>query len=181
MRLSLKAGERIFINGAVLRSERRVTIELLNDATFLLEAHVMQLDDATTPLRQLYFIIQSILIDPASRQETRDSVLALLPLLQATYADEAIRDRLGDVRALILDERPFEALRAVRALFPVEQGQPRIAGGASVSGAAPAGAGPIPAKPSQPAPAAVERREDEVAVSRGWRRGVRPTEMETVA
>ncbi|MGV6872328.1 flagellar biosynthesis repressor FlbT [Pseudochelatococcus sp. B33] len=123
MRLSLKAGERIFVNGAVLRSERRVTLELLNDATFLLEAHVMQLEDATTPLRQLYFIIQSMLINPASQHETRASVLSLLPPMQETYGDETIASGLADVRALILEERPFEALRVVRGLFPREQPQ----------------------------------------------------------
>lgn len=120
MRLSLKAGERIFVNGAVLRSDRRVTLELLNDATFLLEAHVMQLDDATTPLRQLYFIIQSMLINPASQQETQASILSLIPHMQATYEDEVIDARLSEVCALIVDERPFEALRLVRGLFARE-------------------------------------------------------------
>lgn len=120
MRLSLKAGERIFINGAVLRSERRVTLELLNDATFLLEAHVMQLDDATTPLKQLYFIVQSMLINPASQVETRESVLSLIPHLLATFDDKAIRDGLAEVRDLILAGRSYEALRMVRGLFPME-------------------------------------------------------------
>jgi flagellar protein FlaF len=41
----------------VLRADRKVSIEILNDATFLLEAHVMKVEDASTPLRQLYFII----------------------------------------------------------------------------------------------------------------------------
>lgn len=120
MRLSLKAGERIFVNGAVLRSDRRVTLELLNDATFLLEAHVMQLDDATTPLRQLYFIVQSMLINPAAQQETQASILSLIPHMQATYEDEMIDARLSEVCALIRDERPFEALRLVRGLFARE-------------------------------------------------------------
>lgn len=121
MRLSLKAGERIFINGAVLRSERRVTLELLNDATFLLEAHVMQLENATTPLRQLYFIIQSMLINPASAEEVRATVLSLIPHLVTTYGDEAIRNGLADVLSLIDENRSFEALRVVRGLFPREQ------------------------------------------------------------
>jgi flagellar protein FlbT len=57
MHISLRAGEKIYINGAVLRADRKVSIEILNDATFLLEAHVMKVEDASTPLRQLYFII----------------------------------------------------------------------------------------------------------------------------
>ena len=46
-------------------TDRKATIELLNDATFLLETHVMQASDATTPLRQIYFVIQVMLMDPA--------------------------------------------------------------------------------------------------------------------
>jgi flagellar biosynthesis repressor protein FlbT len=42
MNISLRRGERIFINGAVLRVDRKVCLELLNDVTFLLESHVMQ-------------------------------------------------------------------------------------------------------------------------------------------
>ena len=65
LKLSLRAGERLFLNGAVLRVDRKTQVELLNDVTFLLESHVMQAADTKTPLRQLYFILQMMLIDPA--------------------------------------------------------------------------------------------------------------------
>ncbi len=42
MNITLRAGERFFINGAVIRIDRKASIELLNDVTFLLENHVMQ-------------------------------------------------------------------------------------------------------------------------------------------
>ncbi len=151
MRLSLKAGERIFVNGAVLRSDRRVTLELLNDATFLLEAHVMQLDDATTPLRQLYFIIQSMLINPASQQETQASILSLIPHMRETYDDEVIDARLSEVCALIVDERPFEALRLVRGLFAHEL-PPAVAPAAIAPEADPALAGTGAENPVQRSP-----------------------------
>lgn len=64
--INLKSGERIFINGAVLRVDRKVSIEFLNDVTFLLEAHVMQPEETTTPFRQLYFMIQTMVIDPSN-------------------------------------------------------------------------------------------------------------------
>ena len=41
MRLYLRPGEKLYINGAVIRVDRKVSIELLNDVTFLLENHVM--------------------------------------------------------------------------------------------------------------------------------------------
>ena len=65
MHITLRAGERLFLNGAVIKADRKVCLELMNDATFLLEAHVMQPDKATSPLRQLYFIVQTMLMSPA--------------------------------------------------------------------------------------------------------------------
>ena len=69
--INLKSGERIFINGAVLRVDRKVSIEFLNDVTFLLEAHVMQPGQTTTPFRQLYFMIQTMVIDPSNASNAR--------------------------------------------------------------------------------------------------------------
>ena len=63
--LNLRARERIFVNGAVLKVDRKVSLELLNDATFLLEAHVLQAEQATTPVRRLYFIAQAMLTKPS--------------------------------------------------------------------------------------------------------------------
>lgn len=75
LRISLKSGEKIFINGAVLRVDRKVALEFLNDVTFLLENHVLQPDQATTPLRQLYFIAQMILINPEGREQSTLSLI----------------------------------------------------------------------------------------------------------
>ncbi|TIP15060.1 MAG: flagellar biosynthesis repressor FlbT, partial [Mesorhizobium sp.] len=42
LKISLKPNEKIYINGAVVRVDRKVTIELMNDVQFLLESHVIQ-------------------------------------------------------------------------------------------------------------------------------------------
>ena len=62
LKISLKANEKIYINGAVVRVDRKTTVELLNETQFLLESHVLQPEQASTPLRQLYFILQIMLI-----------------------------------------------------------------------------------------------------------------------
>jgi flagellar protein FlbT len=88
MNITLRAGEKLYINGAVIRVDRKATIELLNDVTFLLENHVMQVDQATSPLRQIYFAVQVALMDPGARRS-----------------------------------RNFEALKTLRALFPLEESE----------------------------------------------------------
>ena len=67
----MRAGERIYVNGAVLRVDRKVALELVNDVMFLLEGQVMQAADATTALRQLYFIVQLMLMSPTMSRKPR--------------------------------------------------------------------------------------------------------------
>ena len=120
MHISLRCGEKIFINGAVLRFDRKVSIELLNDATFLLEAHVMKIEDATTPLRQLYFIIQIMLMDPSDSAEAREMCASVISKTIAASGNAALASGLQAAQSLVDANRIFEALKAVRALFPIE-------------------------------------------------------------
>ncbi|MGF3026339.1 flagellar biosynthesis repressor FlbT [Methylobacterium aquaticum] len=120
MRLSLRAGERIYINGAVLRVDRKVAIELMNDATFLLESHVLQPEDATTPLRQLYFAAQTMLIDPGQAAAARALYDGIRDGLLATTGEAVLRDGLVAAQALVEGGRLFDALKLIRGLYPLE-------------------------------------------------------------
>lgn len=120
MHISLRSGERLFLNGAVLRVDRKVTLELLNDATFLLENHVMQVEDTTTPLRQLYFATQAILMDPQNAKASRALFDAMAADLKRCLATETLIAGLEEVCALMGQERTFQALKALRGLFEEE-------------------------------------------------------------
>ncbi|SUW38744.1 flagellar biosynthesis repressor FlbT [Brucella abortus] len=120
IRLSLRAGERIFINGAVLRADRKVSLELLNDATFLLENHVLQPEDTTTPLRQLYFAAQMMLIEPAMRKQAGATFAQMLKGMFAMFKDAEILNALKLVDELVHNGRVFEALKTIRAQYPRE-------------------------------------------------------------
>lgn len=133
MRISLRAGEKIYLNGAVISVDRKVSIELLNDATFLLEAHVMQAHEATTPLRQLYFVLQLLLMDPAGAEQSRKEADAMFGKLDAAFDDPAIAAQLRRARYALELGRLFEALKTLRALFPQEEAllrKPSASGGA---------------------------------------------------
>jgi len=120
MHISLRAGEKLYINGAVLRVDRKVSFELLNDATFLLEAHVMRVEEATTPLRQLYFIVQVILMNPgdaaAAHAMFNDSIRRTID----TFNHEDVVHGLKNAAQLVETNRIFEALRTIRNLFQIE-------------------------------------------------------------
>jgi flagellar protein FlbT len=121
LKISLKPGEKIYINGAVLRVDRKVSIELLNEATFLLESHVIQADQASTPLRQLYFIVQIMLINPAGAAEAREMFRRSLPMLIASFDNQDICNSLKQIDRMVGEDEIYEALKAIRALYPLER------------------------------------------------------------
>lgn len=121
MNISLRRGEKLYLNGAVLRADRKVCIELLNDVTFLLENHVMQAQDATTPLRQLYFVIQLMLMSPNDTASATEMCRSMLGSLNDAFTDPRIVKGLALVAKHVDDKRMFDALKSVRALFPYEQ------------------------------------------------------------
>ena len=120
LRISLKSGERIFINGAVLRVDRKVALEFLNDVTFLLENHVLQLEDATTPLRQLYFIAQMMLINPAGKEQSLAMFRKSITMLLTCFQDEEVLAELKRIDAMVATDRAFDALKAIRSLYTIE-------------------------------------------------------------
>ncbi|MBF9195874.1 flagellar biosynthesis repressor FlbT [Microvirga terrestris] len=117
MRFSLKAGERIFINGAVLTVSQKVTLSLLNEARFLLESHVLQVTEATTPMRQLYFVAQSILINPQDAEKVMSAFRKLYDSILLITTDEPAREALCRAGDLVEADRIFEALKVIRTLF----------------------------------------------------------------
>ncbi|WP_363346647.1 flagellar biosynthesis repressor FlbT [Methylocystis echinoides] len=121
MNISLRRGERIFINGAVLRVDRKVCLELLNDVTFLLENHVMQAESATTPLKRLYFVIQAMLMSPNDCEAALQLCREMFVSLSSNALDPRIMEGLRAAVRHIEDKRMFDALKVVRGLFPIEE------------------------------------------------------------
>ena len=120
MHISLRSGERLFLNGAVLRVDRKVTLELLNDATFLLENHVLQVEDTTTPLRQLYFAAQAMLMDPQNANASRALFDAMAADLRRCLKTPSLLAGLDEACTLMAAERTFQALKTIRSLFDEE-------------------------------------------------------------
>lgn len=119
-KVHLKPNERVYINGGVIKVDRKVTIELMNEVVFLLEGHILQEDEATTPLRQLYFIVQVMLMNPDSAVQARQMFNRSLPLLLASFEDGQIRAALKHIDGLVSEGEVYEALKSIRALYPRE-------------------------------------------------------------
>jgi len=119
-RISLKSGERFYVNGAVLRTDRRVTLELLNEVSFLLEQHVMDENKARTPFERLYVLVQAILIDPARAEASRTAAFEHLRAIakgNGAGASAAVIPRIADA---LVQGSTFEALKLIRLILPHE-------------------------------------------------------------
>lgn len=120
MHISLRTGERLFLNGAVVKVDRKVTLELLNDATFLLQNHVLQVEDTTTPLRQLYFAVQAMLMDPQNAPASRTLFEAMAVDTRRALKAPRLVAGLDEAAAMVTAGRPFQALKTLRAMFDEE-------------------------------------------------------------
>lgn len=120
LKITLKANEKIYINGAVIKADRKVSLEFLNDVQFLLEGHVLQAEDANTPLRQLYFIVQVMLMNPSGAEHARAMLRRSLPLLLACFSDDHILGTLKHIDRLVAEGHAYEALKAIRSLYAHE-------------------------------------------------------------
>jgi flagellar protein FlbT len=123
MNITLRAGERLFINGAVIRIDRKASIELLNDVTFLLENHVMQAAEATTLVRQIYFAVQIMLMDPTAAANAVPIAGSLIESALRAYRAPELTAGLKSVAASLGRSRNFEAMKALRGLFAFEDNE----------------------------------------------------------
>ena len=85
LRITLRDGEQMVVNGAVLSARGRAEIIVENRVSILRGREVMQPSDATTPARRLYLACMMAYIDLAGRDRHQDDVLALLGDLMAAF------------------------------------------------------------------------------------------------
>jgi flagellar biosynthesis repressor protein FlbT len=121
MQIHLKRGEKIYINGAVLRVDRRASIEFLNDVDFLLENHVIQAEEARTPLRQLYFVVQTMLMDPENAGMTHQLYVHLAHRLTQAASTAEILEAVARAGEKVAAGKYFDALKLLRGAFATEE------------------------------------------------------------
>lgn len=129
-RVTLRPGERIFINGAVLRSDGRSSLEILNDVPYLAEHEILHAQQTTTPLRQLYYILQTMVLEPGGMEMSRGVYEDTMRLLPHAFSNTTVLAGIETIRGQVAQGSPFAALRTLRALIPIEDA---ILGGDRVS------------------------------------------------
>ena len=126
LKLSLKPHEKFVVNGAVMiNGDRKAEVVLQNKASILREKDILQPDDATTPLRRVYFPIQMMYLDQASGGENLDTYYDAFAERMADFMGAVTnRDVLAACVAIsrdVLANQYYRALITCRRLFEYEE------------------------------------------------------------
>ena len=120
LRISLRDGEQMIVNGAVLRSVGRTDLCVENTVTLLRGREVMRAEEAVTPARRLYFACMMAYIDPDGATAHQDQIVHFLTdLMGALESYEAKASCVSFVRK-VATAHFYRALADCRALIAYE-------------------------------------------------------------
>lgn len=122
LKLSLRPGERLVVNGAVLQNgDRRASLVLQNKASVLREKDIMQPDEANTPARRIYFPVMLMYLDPERGQSEAYGEFAqrLSEFMAAVRNPEILAECVAISREVIAGEH-YKALMRCRKLIVYE-------------------------------------------------------------
>ncbi|GAB4197025.1 MAG: flagellar biosynthesis repressor FlbT [Thalassobaculales bacterium] len=122
LKINVKAGEKIVINGAVITMGEGATyLVLQNHATFLREKDIMQPEDANTPMKKIYFSLMLMYLDQENYQNYYAEFMdRMMDVLQVTGLQD-VRDNLMSIFKHVQGKRFFQALKQCRSLVKFEQ------------------------------------------------------------
>ncbi len=121
LKLTLKAGERMIIGGAVVVNANRSNCKLLieNKVPILRQGDVMSAEQADTPCRRIYFTIQLMYIDEANLSAHHDAYWKLVKeVVRAAPSTTGLIDQISEH---LLHRRYYQALKLTKTLIEYEQ------------------------------------------------------------
>ena len=123
LKLRLKPCERVVINGCVVQNEnRRYTLTVSNFAQIIRGSDIMQEDEADTPVRRAYFLIQNMLLDPRAAEEQGGTVAGMMAKLYTAFLHPDMQDRIMQAMRNVSERDYYKALACLRPVMAYEDG-----------------------------------------------------------
>ena len=117
--IDLKPKERIIIGNAVITNDnQRTRLHIEGEAPILREKDVLREEDATSPCKRIYFIIQMMYL-AHNPTEIYDQYFAAVREVQDAAPTTALL--IADISQLLLGWHYYKALREARKLIDYEQ------------------------------------------------------------
>ncbi|WP_127900761.1 flagellar biosynthesis repressor FlbT [Solirhodobacter olei] len=150
LKLTLKPNERVVVNGCVIRnSNKRHVLTIENRADVVRGEDLLLEASVATPVKQAYFLIQTALISPETREKLMPVINDMLVKIIGVFS----RERTGcvfDAANFVATQDYYKAMAALRPLMRYEQTVLDYAAG---NGAPPANGPGVAAEATAPEPA----------------------------
>lgn len=121
LKVQLRKGQKIIINGAVIENiaSHNVSLLVMNDAAILRDNDVLTAEDAVTPAARVYFSLQCAYLFPAERERHLQQFEEFASAYLAAAASAG--DLIGEVRGLIAAKEYYPALKKAQKLIEHER------------------------------------------------------------
>ena len=121
LKLSLKPGEKFVLNGAVVQNgDRRCSLVLQNKASVLREKDILQLDEAKTPSRLIYFPVMMMYIDEAAAERQYDEFLRRMNEFMSVIVNSDVLAECVAISKAVISKEYYKALMGCRKLIEYE-------------------------------------------------------------
>mgnify|MGYP002779349636 CR=1 FL=1 len=121
LRISLKDGEKVVINGAVLRSVGRTDLCIDSKAALLRGREIMDPADATTPARRLYFHTMMAYLDREGAVSHQDEIIAHLKQVASLLPTNEAQFACASFARVVAGMNYYRALGECRTLMRLER------------------------------------------------------------
>ena len=124
LRITVPPEGKVVINSAVIQNRSKseqADLYVLNHANVIRGKNIMQAEEATTPVRRAYFLMQSIIMENAGMDDPRLATFDefLIDLLGAFEQPEVVQ-RLQESRRLAADGAVYKAMMALKPVMKYE-------------------------------------------------------------
>ena len=120
LNLTLKPNEVILINGCVVRnSDRRQTLMIESKGDVVRQRDLLDSKEARTPVKEVYFFIQTALLDSELREKLVPLIQKKLGQLVPVFHDE-VSQHIFEAANHVSQQDFYKAMRALRPLMEYE-------------------------------------------------------------
>ncbi|MDX9861805.1 MAG: flagellar biosynthesis repressor FlbT [Rhodospirillales bacterium] len=121
LKIQLRKGQKIIINGAVLENAGAHTASLLvkNDAAIMRDTDILTFEDAKTPASRVYYSVQCLYLFPTEREKHLQNFNELVGSYCA--AAPSSKPICEGIRGLVNEGKFYQALKSAQDLIAHEK------------------------------------------------------------
>ncbi|PCJ42412.1 MAG: flagellar biosynthesis repressor FlbT [Alphaproteobacteria bacterium] len=121
LKISLKPGEKIVVNGAVIvNGDRRSTMILQNRASLLREKDILLAEDVDTPIKHIYFPIMLMYMDEKGFNKYHEQYVLRMTELLSVIEDPVAKTLCVAISKDVMDGEYYKALLKCKKMFEYE-------------------------------------------------------------